>query len=257
MDNKSRTPFDPALVETWLEEFRDVPPEEELHHAFSPEFEAKMEALIRHVDSAPRRRSVIVLRRVALIAAIIAALLLTSCAIPAVRQMFKGLFVGINVEDHGVEYRFTYDPEELANAPKYLETMYLPSYIPEGYMISLYSCTPGSITVFWHNEAGQVIHFDQSTYPEDPTDGRDFGLDAEYSEIEWISLGGGEVLRHDHKDYISYYWATDEYRFSLGARKEFSEDELMKIFYSIRANEYAEEYTEIPGTEPTEPTEDR
>ncbi|MBQ7872097.1 MAG: DUF4367 domain-containing protein [Oscillospiraceae bacterium] len=246
MDNKTRTPFDPAVVDAWLEEFKDVPPEAELHHSFSPEFEAKMDALIHREDSAPRRRTGVVLRRVALVAAIIAALLLTSCAIPAVRQMFRGLFVGISVEDHGEEYRFTYDPEELVNAPEVLETVYVPSYIPEGYMIDSYVCSFAGVHVAWRTPDDQWITYDQSPYPEDPTDNSGHGLDAEYSTLEWISLGGGEVLRHESDESVAYYWATSEYRFYLRVPQTLGEEVLQKIFYSIQINEDAE----IDGLEP-------
>lgn len=236
---RNETPFEQALTEVWIDEYRDVPPEEELHHAFSPEFEAKMEALFRKVRKNHWKRSKVILRRVALVAAIIAALLLTACTIPAVRQVFKDLFVDFFVEDKETFYEFTYDPDEVVNAPDCIETVYAPTYVPEGFAEDARYCNIAGAGVVWYNEDNVCISFSQSIMPADPMDVSGTGYNAENATLEWIPLGGGQVLRLENEWHLMYIWATNEYRFDLICSKEFPEEELQKIFNSIQIDEAA------------------
>lgn len=237
---KKETPFEQALTEVWIDEYRDVPPEEELHHAFSPEFEAKMEALFRKVRKNHWKRSKVILRRVALVAAIIAALLLTACTIPAVRQVFKDLFVDFFVEDKETFYEFTYDPDEVVNAPDCIETVYAPTYVPEGFAEDVRSYSIAGVDITWSREVeGHGIRFRQRCMPDDPEHVKDFGLNAENAKIEWIELGGGQVLRYEDGDYLGYHWATSEYRFSLTCTQSIGEQELRLMFESIQIVEDA------------------
>lgn len=235
MRKETATPFEQALLEVSLREFEDIPGEESLHHEFSPAFEAKMEAMVRKARRNHWSKTKTVFRRALLVAALIAALLLTAYAIPAVREFFIDFFI----KDKETYYEFTYAPEAVANAPEYIETVYTPTYVPDGFELKSYDCATPAVTIIWYNSENQFISFDQITTPEDPLKTTDFGIDAERSSIEWVSLGGGQVLRQEGMGMKAYYWSTNEYRFVLMCSDQVPEEEFLKIFNSIAIDENA------------------
>ena len=68
-------------------------------------------------------------RRIILIIAIIAILVVTTMAVPAVREAIIRFFA-VDRETH---YEFQFDPDQAAVAPENIETVYKPAYIPEGF----------------------------------------------------------------------------------------------------------------------------
>ncbi len=235
MKKETLTPFEQALLEVSLREFEDIPEEESLHHEFSPAFDAKLEAMVSKAKRNHWSKTKVAFRRALLIAAVIAALLLTAYAIPAVREIFLDFFI----KDKETYYEFTYDPEAVANAPEYIETVYMPTYVPKGFEEESYICSVAGVSIIWYNDEGQFLFYRQRLMPEDPLNVTDSGVNAENATIEWISLGGGQVLRFEDEWNRGYFWATNEYRFKILCSKELSEEELTKIFNSIAVDEDA------------------
>ena len=235
MRKETLTPFEQALLEVNLREFEDIPGEESLHHEFSPAFEAKMEAMVRKARKNHWSKTKTVFRRALLVAALIAALLLTAYAIPAVREFFIDFFI----KDKETYYEFTYDPEAVANAPEYIETVYMPTYVPKGFEEESYTCVAPSVTIVWYGDNKLFIVYEQVIMPQDPLKSADWGIDAEHSVLEWRSLEGGQVLYQESESTRAYFWATSEYRFTIRCSAELPEEELMKIFNSIAIDENA------------------
>ena len=227
--------FEQALLDCVLEEFKDVPAEDEIKMEFSPAFQVKAQELILKAEKNHWSSSKVFLRKVALVALISAMLLLTACSIPAVREAIIEFFF----KDVGTHYEFTYDPENIADAPTAIETVYCPTYIPDGYVEQMIDYHVAAVTCFWITEDGRYLNFEQVLLPEDPLSGESGHINSEGAEAEWITVNNCPVLRIEDKEWLSYVWVTNEYEFSIMCQKPISDDEIMKVFDSIRIDESA------------------
>ena len=236
MNNEKSALLRRTLLEISLSEFEDIPEEESLHHEFSSVFEKKMAALTRKSRNGYWSVSKIRLRRTLLIAAAIIALLLSACAAPVIRQFF----IEFTLEDNGLGYVFAYDEEKVKAAPERIETAYAPKYVPGGFELKDANCTGASVVYIWYNEVGQFISFDQMPLPDDSLDDNSFGLDAEKTSVQWVTLGGEQVLYAQNEWAKGLYWASAEYRFVLCWSKDLSDNKMIRVFKSIAVDNTAQ-----------------
>ena len=233
MKKTTLTPFEQALLDVNLEEFNYVPIEQEIEMEFSPVFQQKAQDLIQKSEKNHWSNGKVFLRKVALVALIAGVLTLTACSIPAIREAIIDFFF----KDVGTHYEFTYDPEKIANAPNGIETVYFTTYIPDGYEELQVSYSVAAGCAFWIDSEGHVLNYIQGTLPEDPLSGDRGNINSEGSSEEWISINGCQVLRIEDSEFITYAWASSEYEFTLACQKPFSDEEMQRIFNSIRINE--------------------
>lgn len=178
------------------------------------------------------------LRYVAVAALIVLILALAACAIPAVRQAAIDFFI----KDAGDHFAFTYDPEKVSSVPHCIETVYVPTYIPEGFTLVDEMTSPAGVARYYTNEDGIPMCFDQYVIPENPSSGEGGGPNSEGAEAEFVTLSEITVLRTEDDEWIHYYWTTAEYRFSVSVNDRTMEAELQKFFLGIREDPDA-----IPG----------
>lgn len=219
-------PFEQALLDAALEEFADIPSEEETGLEFSEEFE---EAGAELVEKARRGKLPSVgrtLRRVLLIAAIIAALATTVMATPSFRDAIIQFFT----QNAGTHYEFSFDPEQAANAPEYIEKVYKPTYIPEGFREDTVLIDANWVVYVWLSESGDFISLDQYPIP-DGTGGPK--PDAEDVVIETLNLNGYEVFCVYSDGNTMYHWTDNEYFYQMVFGPSVPEDECKKVFFSI------------------------
>lgn len=228
------TTFKQALLDANLEEFRDIPTEKEIDLEISPRFQEKGEELIRKAVKI-RYRSSAVLKKVLLVAVIAGLLILTACAVPAVREAIIDFFF----KDEGTHYSFTYDPEQAANAPDALETVYAPTDIPEGFDLMVEDISALGVALMWRNSDDVWINYIQSIMPDNPTLGDGGGFNAEGAKAEWITLEECRVLRIEDDEWIHYAWTSSEYEFSISCSSKSMETELQNAYYSIQIDENA------------------
>ena len=120
MKKRALPAFEQALVDCVLEEFKDVPAEDQIEMTFSPSFEVKAQKLVQKAENDHWSSGKVFLRKVAIVALISAMLLLTACSIPAVREAIIEFFF----TDVGTHYEFTYDPDDVVNAPEGIVTVH-------------------------------------------------------------------------------------------------------------------------------------
>ena len=128
MDKTKLKPFEQALLDITLEAFADIPSEEEIDLELSDSFLSNSEKLIEKNRRGGFSRASKTIRRIILVAALIAALATTAMAVPAIREALIKFFAQ-SAETH---YEFYFDPEQAATAPDNIEKVYKPTYIPEG-----------------------------------------------------------------------------------------------------------------------------
>ena len=230
MKKTTLTPFEQALLDVNMEEFMDVPAEQDIDMEFSPAFQVKSQELIRKAEHSHWSSEKVFLRKVALVALIAGLLALTACAIPLIWDSIIDFFV----KDTGTHYEFYFDPDDVANAPRQIETVYFPTYIPDDFEEESYYCSIAAVSGLWYSENGKQIYYVQGLIPPDPLSGQSGHINSEGAESNWISINNCQVLRIESSEWISYAWVTSEYEFSIMCQKPIEEDELIRIFDSIR-----------------------
>lgn len=242
MHKENMTIFEQALLDATLEEFSDIPDnEDEIDVVFSLAFLAKSEKLIRNTERKTWRYINTTMKRVALIAVIAALLATTAMAFPTVRQAIIQFFL----QDKGTHYEFSFDPEQAASAPDCIETVYVPTYIPNGYDQAFEAVNIATVAIGWCNSDNWWIYYNQAPMPDDYENATRGGINAEGATTQTIGIDNYEVIRIEDAEVISYVWTNNEYMFTLMCEKTIPEEETEKIFSSIQVNENAV----IDGTE--------
>lgn len=176
----SRQDLKEALLTSVLEEFSDIPAENEIYYSFSPQFQAKINEISRKSEKAAWRFWHSSKRRLILVT-VIAVLLaaLAACAVPVIKQWHVDYFLVDNGESFGIAF----DPKQAATAPRKIETYWIPDYCPEGYSLTSRSGTVSGVDCFWTNELEECIVYNQYVIPED------------YDNSTWITIDAEDIVR--------------------------------------------------------------
>lgn len=215
------TPFRKALLDSTLEEFSQVPGEHELPDIFSPQFEESCQKLLGKSESAVVYHLSRTVRRAVLLAAILAASVITAFAVPELRE---------NILSAQISYEYSFDPMLAASAPESVETVYLPAYVPQGFIQERKLIHEQWVTCLWRSDSDTYITFDQYPIPKRA----DSVLSSEDAAYEIIELDGYEVFRIQSSA-IKYYWTDNEYFYTLIFSPNIPEQEHKNVFYSITA----------------------
>lgn len=237
MSEKKTTPFEQALLDVTLEEFSDIPnKEDEIDVTFSPAFVAKSEKLIRDTQRKSWQYVNTGMKRIALIAIFAALLATTALAFPAIREAIIRFFI----HDEETHYEFSFDPEQAATAPDCIETVYVPTYIPDGYCEDSKVIATPAVCIIWYNsETDSWIDYEQLKMPDnlDSTDW--YGINAENVTKERLYLNGYDILKIYDKDATTFIWTDNSYFYNLTCSNAVSQEEMQQIFCSIEVDEEA------------------
>ena len=231
MEKKKLPAFKQALLDATLEEFRDIPSEEEIDLEFSEEFEAWAQELLKGPQKRGSRPRGKTLRRLIILAAILAALVTAALATPAIREALIEFFT----HNKGTHYEFSFDPEQAATAPRTIETEYCPTYIPEGYVEDAYIVTDTVIMRAWVTDNGEHMLYQQNAIMVEGQLEDWYGgthVNAENVIVDTVYLNGYEVFRVYQEGYM-YYWTDNSYFYQLTLGESFSDEEGFRIFSSI------------------------
>lgn len=236
MNKQKMTPFEQALLDASLEEFADIPDnEDEINVTFSPVFTAKAEKLVRNTQRKSWRYVNTAMKRVA-VAAIVAVLLATTAmAIPAVREEVIRFFI----REQGTHIAVAFDPKQAANAPECIETVYVPTYVPEGYQEDTRSASTSAVCAIWHDDSGNSIVYHQLPVSDDPSKSDQYGVHSEGAKMQMLYLNGYRILSIYDDNVASYVWTDHEYFYDLSCCNTVPQNEMMRIFASIAVDEDA------------------
>lgn len=236
MNEQKMTTFEQALLDASLEEFADIPDnEDEINVTFSPVFTAKAEKLVRNTQRKSWRYVNTAMKRVA-VAAIVAVLLATTAmAIPAVREEVIRFFI----REQGTHIAVAFDPKQAANAPECIETVYVPTYVPEGYQEDTRSASTSAVCAIWHDDSGNSIVYHQLPVSDDPSKSDQYGVHSEGARMQMLYLNGYRILSIYDDNVASYVWTDHEYFYDLSCCNTVPQNEMMRIFASIAVDEDA------------------
>ncbi len=231
MNKKPLSPFQQALLDAQMEQWKDIPSEKEMEITLSAEFQKKGNELICQAKQRKPRNVSVTLRRIACAAAILAILAMSALAIPFVREGLVRIFV----PDAGDSYPFDFDDDLLASAPERIEKVYKPTYIPEGFREEAIIGTQW-VVYMWQGDGGKMITFGQ--YPLSNESVRP-QPDAEGLQVEGVLLDGNKVLSMSNESSRMYFWTDNEYFYRLISSNSVPTDELNKMLNNIKLNENA------------------
>lgn len=237
MIKKTLSTFEKALLDATLLEFAGVPSEEDIEYSFSQGFEQKAEKLIKKCGTAAWH-CVNTTAKKLIIAAIVTALLAGSAmAIPPIREGLLKFFA----HNTGVNYYFTVDEDAIKNAPKELEIVYSPSYIPDGYELVDETVCSGFASYTYLTPDGDLLDFTQEKMPDDPNYAVGSSPDAERSKVDYVEIKGYKVIQliwdQPGDEAVSLIWTNEDYFFSIFCTAPVTLDEAKQIFYGIQPDE--------------------
>lgn len=176
-----------ALLMVTLNQFQSVPSEAEIEHTFSQNFQERIRSIIKKSKSAAWRAWQTPVKRAVLIAILIMVMLVTvACATPAIRNAIIDFFF---VEGE-TAYGITFDQYQAANAPHVIENIYVPTFEPEGYILSFKECTGAKVEYLWENAHGEYINYRQSLVHESAANSTWIGIDAEGTKRVTRNING-------------------------------------------------------------------
>lgn len=221
--------FQRALTASVLEEYGQIPDEKTDESRFSPGFRAWAAKTIRKTQNRSWYYVNTTAKKAILIAIIVGLLAVTAMAIPAVRKKAVGFFV----HEHEERYGITFEPEDVADAPKEIEVVYCPSTIPEGYWVCDQIITPIGASFWWENADGVRLRFAQRMIPTDPTNDQWIGIDSEGVEKTEVLVGEYTVTLFTDVDFRIAAWTDGSYFYMLNVDPSISLETMEKIILSV------------------------
>jgi len=225
MKTNNQTPLEKALAEVMLEEFADIPREDEIALTASPQFHKRMKQAGRINAVTTVRDARATLKRAVLIAVIAAILATTVFAFHEVGESF----IQFLIKDDGSHYTFSFDPQQAATAPRSIETVYHASFIPKGYTLTTSSVQPSVVFYYWKDEAQEnYIMFQQSIIGD--VDKVPYSDDA---NAVILNINGYQVFRV-RNDATIYCWTDNAYFYTLYFGPGVNEAHKQDIFEGIK-----------------------
>lgn len=201
------------------------PPEEGAPHAFSDEFESKMDRLLAKEAARPAAARRVSVRLLPVAVAVLAALL----ALCIVAGSSHDKHVGFRVEHCEGYDNVVFDQTDRT----VIEREYAPTAIPEGFTLEKEFRDPGVVSL--HYAGGEdrwiVFHQDVPSWASGGT-----AIDNERAVIRTVELDGRYVLFRDGgSGDMALFWAQDGYAFQLEAVGcGFDFDDMAALYRSVR-----------------------
>ena len=119
-----------------------------------------------------------------------------------------------------------FDRSDVTSAPTTIETVYLPTYLPEGYVLAEQERLRASIYTVWEKMDGTKLSLDQCTLSTQ--------IEIKAENTVEIEIAGIRVLYHEAVDFCSYYWSTEEYQYYLIVEGKLLPEEVETVINSIQ-----------------------
>ena len=226
---KKLSAFQTALVDAVLEDFADVPEEQQIDLALSSVFESRCVELIDRSHRPLMLHTSKRIRRIILVAAIVSALIGSALAIPAVREAFIDFFF---IEDSDV-YGITFDADEAAFAPREILEVYGPTYVPEGYELAIEDVSAAGVAYWYANSEDQWICFTQYIIMENASEDDWFGVNAGETAGSSMLLGDYLVEEIRSRSVYFWFWTDNRYLYSLEISNEVPKTVAEEVFHGI------------------------
>lgn len=210
-----------AFREAASYEFREIPRDDsQIQHEFSPEFERKIEKLIRKEKKFLWHFVNTASKRVAVIAAVFVMLFTTACSVEAIREPIVRFL--IEVYESFTEYTFEGDKSDT------ITKEYQISKVPEGFTQTEYLKADTGITTTYKNTYSDIIRFSQTI-----TDDTNLFIDGENGNEKVLEISGREIHLYVRESFIHAMWIEDGYLLEIVCHGDFTEQDVKNLIESI------------------------
>lgn len=199
-----------------------MPPEEELHHEFSPEFEKKMEDLIQQEKKFGFRRKIV--RNIKNTAAVLLLFCIVGFGLTMSVEAYRERFVNFIIKtsdqctDITINSNFSIDENQDFTEP---------SKLPDGYHETDRCRTENQLTITYQDTDDNFI-----LYSQDILLPGNLCIDTEDVIIKQLAIDNLTVYLIYKNDRVRIYWQDEQYLFYLSGPEDL-EDELLNIVNSI------------------------
>ena len=204
-------------LDAWEEKQLDIDFTEEIH--FSEKYERYMTRLLRAQKKPWWQYTNTVGKKVAVIALVILLTFGASMSVSAVRKPVVEFIV--NVYERFVEIFF--GEEDIAEAPREMDTIYTLGKVPEGYELVEYHIHKTIVEYTWENGDGDYIRFSQSIVHMRNT------YDYEQSNYTIMYIDSVKVAYINKLNRKMLHWNSDDYVFMMRVPSDFSLDECVDL----------------------------
>lgn len=213
--------FKQALREAASAEFQDIPRDDtQIAHDFSPQFQRKMDKLIRNersgawhlVNTAAKRAAVIL---IAFLTLSTVALSVDSIRKPVVRFVEKVL--GISTD-----YSFEGD------VTKSITQEYTLGFVPEGFELVQSDETDGSIVKIWEGAEDNLLEYCQVI-----TENSIFSIDSEQGIVRTVTVNDRVIKLYQDGEIFIAVWIENGFAFKIESTGGISYEEIISMVKSI------------------------
>ncbi len=214
--------FKNAFRETVSSEFSHIPiNENDISYTFSPQFDKKMNKLIKSQKNIYWNFTNTTSKRIAVVCAAMLLLFATACSIKPIREPIVDFVV--NIYNTFTEYLFKGEFKQTINYE------YCINSLPDGFERINKQIDNNSITTNYQNKSGEMIIFVQTI-----SDGTQVNLDTEKHTQSTTSLLNTTIDFFENDLSKTAIWTKDGYVFNLICYGEFQNEDLEKIILSIQ-----------------------
>lgn len=203
---------------------RSIPPDETLEQSqrFSFKFERRMDHLIRRQQNPPRSLRHVIAKRIALIFLTVALAATALMSVEAIRIPVLRFFT----EVHETFTRIVLSPEsEETPLPEKIQQVYLPSFIPEGFVRD-YELFDSAFTIVSYVNGDDYFDWDQYTHNSA------LHVNTEGTSLEKFDWNGIHYLYYENKGVRNLIWEVNGYIFMCGGTP--SKETLLQIADSLQ-----------------------
>lgn len=212
-----------ALIIYMDKEMEEIPSDEELkgYQTFSPEFEKKMEALIKKSSKKYISINRFRVRKSMAAAALIIVVFSAFMSVEAIRVPVIKLSEKIYTEFSEI----LFNNEKNIDTPDKIEEIYVPSYIPEGYTLEEENNMTSMNIMVYSNQQEQVIFVDQYTLSVS------MAVDTEGITTEEITVNGRVGIIYTKKGLTTIIINDNRYAYLISGYE--SREEIIRIAESL------------------------
>lgn len=221
--------FRKAVREAALLDLEELPDEKELRETitFSKEFEKEMENIFQYAKKQEKKYIYIgyhIYRKTAVAAIIAIILVSTTISVEAFREPIIKIFMEIYDKFSDI----IFDAKDTIKFPEAIETVYKPSWVPEGYELTSEENNRNLYTVIYTNDKGDAIIFDQWIMMEKSK----VMINTEGIETEDIFIEEYKGIYYEQSDLHILIWEGNEYIFEISSN--LSKEVIIQIAKEIK-----------------------
>lgn len=204
-----------AFLDAVSTQHQTVPPENEIEHTFSLEFQSVIRKMSQKSESALWRGWQSPVKRAIAVAGLILIMLtVIACASPAVREAILSIFQIDDDKGYGI----TFNSEKAENAPDKIEDYWIPDYSSNDFTLAYQGTNQTAVTYIWQGQNQNRICYSQHPLPKNATEDTWMGINSEGATRTTESINGYLVEMLAWDEHFVAIWTDNQYIYMVEIR---------------------------------------